>query len=135
MSAFQFHIGSIQACKGARYSYRKNTFQFHIGSIQARSESFRIACIHTCFNSTLVRFKRKLAQCLRCQSGRFQFHIGSIQAFFYNSWYLLVTFVSIPHWFDSSRRVRHSVRAMHHGFNSTLVRFKLTAQQDCACGQ
>ena len=120
---FQFHIGSIQArtVRGIREASRQ--FQFHIGSIQARCLAL-IPRLQGGFNSTLVRFKptrppipRAAISCFNSTLVRFKpstvfdalltwhgFNSTLVRFKLAPSNALAVpfSFVSIPHWFDSS---------------------------------
>ena len=125
-SVFQFHIGSIQSRNyGGEYAPHKCVsiphwfdskvcalkrfvwkvkFQFHIGSIQSANLAFMR-------NATLG----------------FQFHIGSIQSLQQKARAFGATCVSIPHWFDSKQREMERRTSNLPGFNSTLVRFKVSS--------
>ncbi len=127
VTKFQFHIGSIQAPTLLPYrlpvgdvsiphwfdSSRarlcalrvRQWFQFHIGSIQAR-------LMNVFMNVHLM----------------FQFHIGSIQAPNSIQCGNLGEAVSIPHWFDSSKKSARRTMGPITRFNSTLVRFKHCAR-------
>ena len=85
IDAFQFHDGSIQACRRDEQIAGRDMFQFHDGSIQARAQD---------------KNKEKLDS--------FQFHDGSIQALIACRFGAVQFLVSIPRWFDSSLSSRAS---------------------------